>query len=128
LVKETSYTFKPNLLGVMIKGEDWFHGSQLVDLAHSILGRTLTELPTRVFTPKITFLDGDKISKSTFKRSPDKKDEIHKDLSDILENINNDSRTRENLFNLGIEIIKKPNNFYRSYSHKEIERIIATLS
>lgn len=124
LIKETIYANNAKELGILVKGEDWVHGSQLVDLAHGVLEKNSTQIPHRIFAPKITFMNGDKLSKTIFKRNKELAKEVSKKFVSIKDTVKKDVTLLEDVYLFCKLVLSHPNHFYRSYTHKEVERIM----
>lgn len=125
IVKESCLINDKKNLYVIVKGGDWVFACQQIDWALGLLGHTPNNLPVRVFTPQILTDTGAKLSKSLIKRGAM---EINDDLESWLIDPDCWDRSEEEYAGLLIWTIEKlmsdPKHFYRSYSYKELQRIM----
>jgi len=125
IIKESCLINDKKSLHIIVKGGDWVFACQQIDWALGLLGHAPNNLPVRVFTPQILTDTGAKLSKSLIKRGA-------MDIKDDLENwlIDPDcwDRSEEEYADLLIwtveELMSDPKHFYRSYSYKELQRIM----
>jgi ASC-1-like (ASCH) protein len=125
VIKEAISKFDGETLHVMVKGGDWVFGCQLVDWALSGLGYNLNDLPMRFFAPQIVVETGAKLSKSLINQEKMKLEGDESNwILDTSEKHRIDEYYIENLFKLVDNLMSDPKHFFRSYSYKEIERIM----
>ncbi len=125
VIKEAISKFDGETLYVMVKGGDWVFGCQLVDWALSGLGYNLNELPIRFFAPQIVVETGAKLSKSLINQNlMSLEGENANWILDTNQKLKTDEFYIENVFKLADTLMSDPKHFFRSYSYKEIERIM----
>lgn len=125
VIKEAVLAKTPNTLYVIIKGGDWAYGVQLVDWALSALGYKLIDLPMRIFTPQVLVDTGAKLSKSLIKRGSMN---LSKNSESWMLEATDWGESKESYIDLLLWIVEKlmddPKHFYRSYTDKELQRIM----
>jgi ASC-1-like (ASCH) protein len=125
VIKEAISQFDGETLYVMVKGGDWVFGCQLVDWALAGLGYNLNLLPMRFFAPQIVVDTGAKLSKSLINQG--EMVMTGDGLNWILDTSDRhkiDENYIENLIKLVDNLMSDPKHFFRSYSYKEIDRIM----
>ncbi|WP_234435066.1 MULTISPECIES: ASCH domain-containing protein [Streptomyces] len=129
VVKERTYRTDDDTLHVMIKGGDWAYGCQLVDGAHSAIGRP-ESAPLRIFTPQILGSDGGKLSKSLLREAAEAGDAAVGTTSEWLLNPAEWPGTQSDyvdaLTYLGELMLSDPKHFYRSYTTTALEALMTT--
>ncbi len=125
VVKESVLKFDGKTLNVMIKGGDWVFGCQLVDQALSVLGHKKVDLPLRIFAPQIIVETGAKLSKSLIKRKEMKLEgEENLWMLDTSKKHEDNDIYIDELLTLVDNLLSEPKHFFRSYTYKEIDRIM----
>lgn len=125
VIKEAISKFDGETLYVMVKGGDWVFGCQLVDWALTGLGYNVNQLPMRFFAPQIVVETGAKLSKSLINRGEMIISGQETNwILDTSEKHKTDDNYIESLIKLVDNLMSNPKHFFRSYSYKEIERIM----
>ncbi|MGX7826880.1 ASCH domain-containing protein [Actinokineospora sp. 24-640] len=127
LVKERALGRDTSTLHVMMKGGDWAFGCQLVDGALGALATPATQMPVRIFTPQVLAPTGAKLSKSLLR------EQGHKALPADVEPWMLDTTTWpgdvdnyvDSLVWLVGELLADPKHFFRSFTVKELGRLMA---
>ena len=127
IVKEFSMTEQKDTLNVIIKGGDWTYSTEIIDWALGVLGCTSIQVPMRIFLPQVVTTTGAKLSKSLIS-------EKHESVKDLPEWMIDMCRFRESnpdyinkLLQLTELMMTDPRHVFRSYSYKEIERLLAAI-
>ncbi len=122
--KEVMHSHEEDTLTVIIKGADWYLGTQPVDWVLSTLGYHGELMPVRIFAPLILADTGAKLSKTsihngdgTMKNIPNWFLELEQFKQRYPEYLKTVTWLVEQFFN-------DPKNFYRSYTITEIERLL----
>jgi ASC-1-like (ASCH) protein len=127
LVKERSLGRDMDTLHVMLKGGDWAFGCQLVDGALGALATPAPQMPIRVFTPQVLASTGAKLSKSLLR------DRGHGALPVDVEPWMLDTTAWpgdiddyvDSLIWLVSELLTDPKHFFRSFTVRELGRLVA---
>ena len=126
LIKELVCMRKVDEMSIMIKGGDWMTGSSLVDFGHGVAGKRADRIPLRVYAPQIVTPEGAKLSKTLI-------NEGHQSSTEIPEYFLDMSKFRELFPNVAGKMLSTSKLFasdakhlFRSYSYKEMERILKT--
>lgn len=127
IVKEFSMTEQTDTLNVIIKGGDWTYSTATIDWALGVLGDTSIQVPMRIFLPQVVTATGAKLSKSLIS-------EKHESVEDLPEWMIDMCRFREGnpdyinkLLRLAELMITDPRHVFRSYTYKELERLLAEI-
>ncbi|WP_246258101.1 ASCH domain-containing protein [Amycolatopsis anabasis] len=126
LVKERVLGRDPDVLHVMIKGGDWTFGCQLVDGALGALDTPPTHMPIRVFTPQVLAPTGAKLSKSLLReRGPDALPaDVEPWMLDTTAWPGSINNYVDALVWLVGELLTDPKHFFRSFTVKELGRLM----
>ncbi|HET9255119.1 MAG TPA: ASCH domain-containing protein [Pseudonocardiaceae bacterium] len=127
LVKERALGRDPNTLHVMMKGGDWAFGCQLVDGALAALGTSALRLPVRIFTPQVLAPTGAKLSKSLPREQgrnvlPTDAEPWMLDTTVWPGSVDN---YVDALVWLVGELLTDPKHFFRSFTVKELGRLMS---
>jgi ASC-1-like (ASCH) protein len=128
LVKERAFGRNTDVLHVMMKGGDWAFGCQLVDGALGALGTPATQMPIRIFTPQVLAPTGAKLSKSLLR------EQARGVLPADVEPWMLDTTTWpggvdyyvDSLVWLVGELLTDPKHFFRSFTVKELGRLMSS--
>ncbi|MEV6608084.1 ASCH domain-containing protein [Kutzneria sp. NPDC051319] len=126
LVKERALGRDTMTLHVMMKGGDWAFGCQLVDGALGALGTPPAAMPSRIFTPQVLAPTGAKLSKSLLREQdegslPTDVEPWMLDTSVWRGGVDN---YVDSLVWLVGELLTDPKHFFRSFTVKELGRIM----
>ncbi|MBX3100135.1 MAG: ASCH domain-containing protein [Salinibacterium sp.] len=126
LVKERVFAQDESTLYVMVKGGDWSFGCQLVDGAHAALGTDMRAIPPRIFSPMVLADTGAKLSKSLIREQhdaalPEGVEPWMLDTSRWSAGIDN---YVDSLAWLVDAVMSDPKHFYRSFTTKELGRLM----
>lgn len=126
LVKERSLSRNPNVLPVMMKGGDWAFGCQLVDGALGALATPAGQMPMRIFTPQVLAPTGAKLSKSLLREQgrgvlPADVESWMLDTTTWPGDVDN---YVDSLVWLVGELLTDPKHFFRSFTVKELGRLM----
>lgn len=129
LVKERAFGRDTSTLHVMMKGGDWAFGCQLVDGALGALNTPPAEMPIRIFTPQVLAPTGAKLSKSLLREQgrgamPADVEPWMIDTSAWPGDI--DSYVDALVWLVG-ELLTDPKHFFRSFTVKEVGRLMTAL-
>jgi ASC-1-like (ASCH) protein len=129
LVKERSLGRDSSTLHVMMKGGDWTFGCQLVDGALGALNTPPAEMPIRIFTPQVLAPTGAKLSKSLLREQgrgvlPADVEPWMLDTTAWPGDIDN---YVDSLVWLVGELLADPKHFFRSFTVKELGRLMNAL-
>ncbi|TDQ54197.1 ASCH domain-containing protein [Actinorugispora endophytica] len=126
LVKERLLMRGNDTLYVMLKGGDWAFGCQLVDGALGALDAPGTRMPIRIFTPQVLAPTGAKLSKSLLRDRG--KDALPTDVEPWMIDTTQWPRDTDHyvdaLLWLVGELLTDPKHFFRSFTVKELGRIM----
>lgn len=125
VVKELSMaTDSKDVLHVVIKGGDWVYSTQTIDWATSVLGYTSIQMPVRIFLPQIVTTTGVKLSKSLISEGHETLKDIPEWMIDMRKFMKLYPNYLEKLLRLTELMMSDPRHVFRSYSYKEIERLL----
>lgn len=126
LVKERAFGRDTDTLHVMMKGGDWAFGCQLVDGALGALGTPATQMPIRIFTPQVLAYTGAKLSKSLLREQG--KGVLPADVEpwmlDTAAWRGSVDDYVDSLVWLVGELLTDPKHFFRSFTVKELGRLM----
>jgi ASC-1-like (ASCH) protein len=126
LVKERALGRDKDVLHVMMKGGDWVFGCQLVDGALGALDTPPAHMPIRVFTPQVLAPTGAKLSKSLLRER--ERDALPADVEpwmlDTTAWPGSVDGYVDALVWLVSELLIDPKHFFRSFTVKELGRLI----
>lgn len=126
LVKERALGRDPHVLHVMMKGGDWAFGCQLVDGALGTLATPATQMPMRIFTPQVLAATGAKLSKSLLREQG--KGSLPADVEPWMLDTTTwpgdmDDYVDSLVWLVG-ELLTDPKPFFRSFTVKELGRLV----
>jgi ASC-1-like (ASCH) protein len=126
LVKERAFGRDPDVLHVMMKGGDWAFGCQLVDGALGALSTPAGQMPMRIFTPQVLAPTGAKLSKSLLREQgrgslPADVEPWMLDTTTWPGDVDN---YVDSLVWLVGELLTDPKHFFRSFTVKELGRLM----
>ncbi|MGH3796710.1 MAG: ASCH domain-containing protein [Pseudonocardiaceae bacterium] len=126
LVKERALGRDGDTLHVMMKGGDWAFGCQLVDGALGALATPAAQMPTRIFTPQVLAPTGAKLSKSLLREQG--KGALPPDVEPWMLDTNawpdgTDDYVDALVWLVG-ELLTDPKHFFRSFTVKELGRLM----
>jgi ASC-1-like (ASCH) protein len=126
LVKERALGRDTTTLHVMMKGGDWVFGCQLVDGALGALGTPAVQMPIRIFTPQVLAPTGAKLSKSLLREQG--KGVLPADVEPWMLDTTAwpggvDNYVDALLWLVG-ELLTDPKHFFRSFTVKELGRLM----
>jgi ASC-1-like (ASCH) protein len=126
LVKERAFGRDNDVLHVMMKGGDWAFGCQLVDGALGALGTPAAQMPIRIFTPQVLAATGAKLSKSLLREQgkgvlPADVEPWMLDTTSWPGDVDN---YVDSLVWLVGELLTDPKHFFRSFTVKELGRLM----
>ena len=126
LVKERALGRDPDTLHVMMKGGDWVFGCQLVDGALDALNTPPAHMPIRVFTPQVLAPTGAKLSKSLLREQG--KGALPADVEPWMLDTTTWPGPIDNYVDSLVwmvsELLTDPKHFFRSFTVKELGRIM----
>ncbi|MGH3766444.1 MAG: ASCH domain-containing protein [Pseudonocardiaceae bacterium] len=126
LVKERALGRDTDVLHVMMKGGDWVFGCQLVDGALGALDTPPAHMPVRVFTPQVLAPTGAKLSKSLLRERG--RDALPADVElwmlDTIAWPGSIDDYVDSLVWLVSELLTDPKHFFRSFTVKELGRLM----
>lgn len=126
LVKERALGRDTSTLQVMMKGGDWTFGCQLVDGALGALDTPPARMPSRIFTPQVLAPTGAKLSKSLLREQgtgalpPD----VEPWMLDTTAWPGSVDDYVDALVWLVGELLTDPKHFFRSFTVKELGRLM----
>lgn len=127
LVKERVFGRDPDVLHVMLKGGDWAFGCQLVDGALGALGTQAVQMPIRVFTPQVLAPTGAKLSKSLLRERGH--DALPSDVEPWMLDTTAWPGTVDDYVDALVwlvgELLADPKHFFRSFTVKELGRLMS---
>lgn len=126
LVKERALGRDGDVLHVMMKGGDWTFGCQLVDGALGALGTPPAAMPSRIFTPQVLAPTGAKLSKSLLREKG--KGALPADVEPWMLDTTTwpgdvDNYVDSLVWLVG-ELLTDPKHFFRSFTVKELGRLM----
>jgi ASC-1-like (ASCH) protein len=125
VVKEAQCSCNTDKLAVMVKGGDWAFACQLIDWSLGVLGYRSVETPVRCFTPQIVTDDGAKLSKSLINQGA--MEILPDDLRWLVGTENYDGDVDDYcdaVIGIVTTMLSDPKSFFRSYSYKEIDKLM----
>lgn len=127
LVKERALGRNTDVLHVMMKGGDWTFGCQLVDGALGALDTPPARMPSRIFTPQVLAATGAKLSKSLLRERG--RGALPADVEPWMLDTTAwpgsvDDYVDTLLWLVG-ELLTDPKHFFRSFTVKELGRLVA---
>jgi ASC-1-like (ASCH) protein len=126
LVKERALGRDEKTLHVMMKGGDWVFGCQLVDGALGALNTPPANMPVRVFTPQVLAPTGAKLSKSLLREHG--KGVLPADVEPWMLDTTAWPGTVDNYVDALVwlvgELLTDPKHFFRSFTVKELGRLM----
>lgn len=126
LVKERVLGRDTNTMYVMMKGGDWAFGCQLVDGALRALDTPAAQMPIRVFTPQVLAPTGAKLSKSLLREQG--KGALPTDVEPWMLNTTAWPGSVDNYVDALVwlmgELLTDPKHFFRSFTVKELGRLM----
>ncbi|MEC3998634.1 ASCH domain-containing protein [Actinacidiphila sp. DG2A-62] len=127
LVKERALGRDPDTLHIMMKGGDWVFGCQLVDGALAALDTPPARAPVRVFTPQVLAPTGAKLSKSLLRErgSGALPADVEPWMLDTVAWPGTVDHYVDSLVWMVGELLTDPKHFFRSFTVKELGRIMA---
>jgi ASC-1-like (ASCH) protein len=128
LVKERAFGRDTDTLHVMMKGGDWAFGCQLVDGALGALGTPSLHMPIRIFTPQVLAATGAKLSKSLLREQG--RDVLPADVEPWMLDTTAWPGNVDDYVNALIwlvsELLTDPRHFFRSFTVRELGRLITS--
>ncbi|MGH3753729.1 MAG: ASCH domain-containing protein [Pseudonocardiaceae bacterium] len=126
LVKERAFGRDTDVLHVMLKGGDWAFGCQLVDGALGALGTPAAQMPIRVFTPQVLAPTGAKLSKSLLREQGRAAlpSDVEPWMLDTTAWPGSVDDYVDALVWLVGELLTDPKHFFRSFTVKELGRLM----
>jgi len=126
LVKERALGRDLATLHVMMKGGDWAFGCQLVDGALAALETPAPQLPVRVFTPQVLAHTGAKLSKSLLRERGEGvlPADVEPWMLDTTAWPGSIDDYVDTLVWMVSELLTDPKHFFRSFTVKELGRLI----
>jgi ASC-1-like (ASCH) protein len=126
LVKERALSRDKDVLHVMMKGGDWTFGCQLVDGALSALDTAPAYMPARIFTPQVLAPTGAKLSKSLLRErgSDALPADVEPWMLDTTAWPGEIDNYVDSLVWLVSELLTDPKHFFRSFTVKELGRLM----
>lgn len=126
LVKERALDRDGQTLHVMLKGGDWTFGCQLVDGALGALDTPPARMPSRIFTPQVLAPTGAKLSKSLLREQG--KDVLPADVEPWMLDTTTWPGDVDNYVDALVwlvgELLTDPKHFFRSFTVKELGRLM----
>jgi ASC-1-like (ASCH) protein len=126
LVKERAFGRDGGTLRVMLKGGDWAFGCQLVDGALGALDTPPAQMPIRVFTPQVLAPTGAKLSKSLLREQG--RDVLPVDVEPWMLDTTTWPGTVDDYVDALVwlvgELLVDPKHFFRSFTVKELGRLM----
>lgn len=128
LVKDRTLGRQADTLHVMMKGGDWTFGCQLVDGALGALDTPASHMPIRIFTPQVLAPTGAKLSKSLLREQG--KGELPTDFEPWMIDTTTWPGSVDNYADALVwlvgELLGDPKHFFRSFTVKELGRIMTS--
>jgi ASC-1-like (ASCH) protein len=127
LVKERALGRDAGTLHVMMKGGDWTFGCQLVDGALGALDTPPARMPIRIFTPQVLAPTGAKLSKSLLREQStgSRPADIEPWMLDTTAWPGDLDDYVDALVWLVGELLTDPKHFFRSFTVKELGRLMS---
>lgn len=126
LIKERALGRNTAVLSVMMKGGDWAFGCQLVDGALGALGTPTPQMPVRIFTPQVLAPTGAKLSKSLLREQG--KGALPTDVEPWMLDTTAWPGSIDNYVDALVwlvgELLTDPKHFFRSFTVKELGRLM----
>jgi len=126
LVKERALGRETSTLHVMMKGGDWAFGCQLVDGALGALGTPAGQMPVRIFTPQVLAHTGAKLSKSLLREQG--KGTLPADVEPWMLDTTAWPGSVHDYVDALVwlvgELLTDPKHFFRSFTVKELARLM----
>jgi ASC-1-like (ASCH) protein len=126
LVKERTVGRDKDVLYVMMKGGDWAFGCQLVDGALGALNTSPARMPIRIFTPQVLAPTGAKLSKSLLREQG--KGALPADVEPWMLDTTAWPGSVDDYVDalvwLVSELLTDPKHFFRSFTIKELGRLM----
>jgi ASC-1-like (ASCH) protein len=126
LVKERALGRDGQTLHVMMKGGDWTFGCQLVDGALGALGTPPARMPSRIFTSQVLAPTGAKVSKSLLREQD--RDALPADVEPWMLDTTAWPGSVDNYVDALVwlvgELLTDPKHFFRSFTVKELGRLM----
>jgi ASC-1-like (ASCH) protein len=126
LVKERALGRDTATLHVMMKGGDWAFGCQLVDGALQTLATPAAQMPIRIFTPQVLAPTGAKLSKSLLREQG--RGVLPADVEPWMLDTTTWPRSVDHYVDALIwlvgELLTDPKHFFRSFTVKELGRLM----
>jgi ASC-1-like (ASCH) protein len=126
LVKERTLGRHTDTLHVMMKGGDWTFGCQLVDGALGALNTPPAQMPSRIFTPQVLAPTGAKLSKSLLRQHG--KGVLPTDVEPWMLDTTAWPGTVDGYVDALVwlvgELLTDPKHFFRSFTVKELGRLM----
>ncbi|HET9142297.1 ASCH domain-containing protein [Actinophytocola sp.] len=127
LVKERTLGRATDVLHVMMKGGDWAFGCQLVDGALGALGTPAAHMPIRIFTPQVLAPTGAKLSKSLLRERDTRL--LPADVEPWMVDTTTWPGALDNYVDSLVwlvgELLTDPKHFFRSFTVKELGRLMS---
>ncbi len=127
LVKERALGRDSSTLHVMMKGGDWAFGCQLVDGTLGALGTPSAQMPLRIFTPQVLAPTGAKLSKSLLREQG--RDALPADVEPWMIDTTAWPASVDNYVDALVwlvgELLADPKHFFRSFTVKELGRLMS---
>jgi hypothetical protein len=127
IVKEFIMSGSKDSMSVVIKGGDWVYSTQTIDWALGILGYKSNQTPVRIFLPQIVTAEGAKLSKSVISEGHESVKDVPGWIVDMCKFREENPDYSEKLIRLTELMLADPRNVFRSYSYKEIERLLGNI-
>jgi hypothetical protein len=124
IVKEFSMANVKDVLHVVIKGGDWVYSTETIDWALGILGYKTVQTPMRIFLPQVITMTGAKLSKSLISEGHESVMEVPEWMIDMRKFKELHLDYIERMLRLTEMMTTDPRHVFRSYSYKEIERLL----
>lgn len=128
LVKERALGRDTGTLHVMMKGGDWAFGCQLVDGALGALRTPAPHMPIRIFTPQVLAPTGAKLSKSLLREQG--KNVLPVDVEPWMLDTTTWPGSIDNYVDALVwlvgELLTDPKHFFRSFTVKELGRLMTS--
>lgn len=113
-----------NCLYTVIKGGDWVYSTETVDWALGVMGYTSLQVPARIFLPQIVTDTGAKLSKSLITEGHESVRDVPEWMIDMRAFKQIEPQYLEKIQQLVELMMADPRHVMRSYSYKEIERLL----
>ncbi|MEK9131853.1 MAG: hypothetical protein AAB447_03010, partial [Patescibacteria group bacterium] len=127
IVKEFSMTEQEDALSIVIKGGDWAYSTETIDWALGVLGYTSIQVPMRIFLPQVVTITGAKLSKSLISEKHQSVKDLSEWMIDMCRFAEDNPDYINKLLRLAELMMTDPRHVFRSYSYKEVERLLTTI-